>query len=45
MFGALRFLVMLQKLYPFWRNPAEIQATQEKRLRNLLAHAVENSPY
>jgi phenylacetate-CoA ligase len=45
MFGALRFLVMLQKLYPFWRNPDEIQATQEKRLRGLLAHAVENSPY
>ncbi|MBX9862691.1 MAG: phenylacetate--CoA ligase family protein [Hyphomicrobium sp.] len=45
MFGALRFLVMLQKLYPFWRNPAEIRATQEKRLRSLLAHAVENSPY
>ena len=45
MFGPLRFVTMLQKLYPFWRDPSQIEASQQKRLRALLAHAAENSPY
>jgi phenylacetate-CoA ligase len=45
MFGPLRFLVMLQKLYPFWRDAAQIEKSREKRLRALLKHAVERSPY
>lgn len=45
MFGPLRFLVTLQKLYPFWRDASEIEDKREKRLRALLKHAVERSPY
>lgn len=41
----IRFSAMLQTLYPFWQNAAQVQAKQEKRLRALLAHAVERSPF
>ncbi len=45
MLDALRFVVMLQRLYPFWRDASEIEATREKRFRALLHHAVAKSPY
>lgn len=45
MLGPIRFAATLQSLYPFWWNEAKIKATQEERLRTLLAHAVEHSPY
>lgn len=45
MFAPLRFALTLQRLYPFWWDAAKIKETQEQRLRSLLAHAVEHSPY
>lgn len=45
MLGAIRFISTLQSLYPFWWTEPKIKAKQEERLRALLAHAVEHSPY
>lgn len=45
MLGPIRFAATLQSLYPFWWNETKIKAKQEERLRTLLAHAVEHSPY
>lgn len=45
MFRLIRFVVMLQKLYPFWYDEPAIQAKQEKNLRTLLAYAFKHSPY
>lgn len=45
MLGAIRFAATLQTLYPFWWNETKIKAKQEERLRALLAHAVQRSPY
>ena len=45
MFGALRFIATLQKLYPFWLTAETVKAKQDERFRALLAHAAQNSPY
>jgi phenylacetate-coenzyme A ligase PaaK-like adenylate-forming protein len=45
MFGLVRFAVTLQRLYPFWRDRAEVDALREKRLRALLRHAADRSPF
>jgi phenylacetate-CoA ligase len=45
MLGPIRFIATLQSLYPFWWDEAKIKAKQQERLRALLAHAVERSPY
>lgn len=45
MLGPIRFVATLQSLYPFWLDASKVKARQEQRLRALLAHAVERSPY
>jgi phenylacetate-coenzyme A ligase PaaK-like adenylate-forming protein len=45
MLGAVRFVVTLQRLYPFWRDKSEVMDLREQRLRTLLRHAAANSPY
>jgi len=45
MLGLVRFAVTLQRLYPYWRDTAEVKKLQETRLRALLRDVVERSPY
>lgn len=45
MLGPIRFAATLQTLYPFWLDESRIKAKQEERLRALLAHAADRSPY
>lgn len=45
MSGPISFVINLQKLYPFWHTAEQIQETQQQRLRALLIHAVEHSPF
>lgn len=42
----IKLAATIQRLYPFWkRGMSDVRAIQERRLRGLLAHASEHSPY